>query len=104
MMVTYDAMRVMREFLMARDPRCGAEIMRALKMQSGTVYPMLARMKNAGWLEFVETLPSPDQPPSHFYRLSPAGRAAFLDMLCKLTIPDHLWREPAFADAMRVAR
>lgn len=107
MMVTYDTMRVLHAILMARDPICGAEIMKALAparnplggsgsdlpgIGPGTLYPMLARLVAAGWLVKVATLPAPDRPASHFYRLTPEGRVDFLVRLCRITIPDHLWR------------
>lgn len=100
MNVSYQALRVLREFLIAEEPKCGAEIMRELKAQGGvapgggTLYPLLTRLVDEGWVEFVETLPSPNQPAAHFYRMAPAGRAAFLDMLVRLTIPSRLWRTP----------
>lgn len=93
MVVTYDTMRVLREFLTQGDPLCGAEITRSLKILSGTLYPMLARLKQEGWIKHEASLPAPDQPTAHFYKLTSAGRAAFLDRLCRLTIPDNLWRD-----------
>lgn len=95
MRLSYDALRVLREFLVSSDPRCGAEIIRALSIKSGTLYPLLARLVDAGWLEHVATLPAPDRPDSHFYKLTASGRDAFLSRLCRLIIPDHLWRENA---------
>ena len=93
MVVTYDTMRVLRQFLMEDYPQCGAEIMRTLGICSGTLYPMLARLRKAGWIEHVASLPAPDAPTSHFYKLTENGRDAFLEMLCRLTIPDDLWRK-----------
>jgi DNA-binding PadR family transcriptional regulator len=97
MIVTYDAMRVLRQFLIRAndDPLCGAEITRDLDIPSGTIYPMLRRLCEAGWIEWVESLPAPNAPTSHFYRLTENGRVAFLERLCRLTIPDYLWRKNA---------
>lgn len=41
----------------------------------GTIYPLLARLRRAGW---VETLwrESDEGPPRRYYRLTPAGRRA----------------------------
>lgn len=93
--LSYHAMQVLRQFLMTEDPLCGAEVTRELKLGAGTVYPMLARLLQEGWLEHAGTLPAPDRPASHFYRITPKGRDAFLARLCRLTIPDHLWRTAA---------
>lgn len=110
MMVTYDAMRVLREFLLASEPRCGAEIIRALKeapdpfrswlkkptIGAGTLYPMLARLKGAGFIALVASLPAPDAPTAHFYRITPEGRVVFLEKLCRLTIPTTEWNSEEF--------
>jgi DNA-binding PadR family transcriptional regulator len=92
MNVTFGCLTVLREMMIADDPICGAELTRALKISSGTVYPMLARLKICDWIELAGTLPHPSQPDSHFYRITPKGRAHFLDMLCRLTIPSDMWR------------
>lgn len=93
MNVTFGTLAVLRELMLADDPVCGAELTRALKISSGTVYPMLARLRTGGWIEHAGTLPHPSQPASHFYRITQKGRANFLYMLCRLTIPDHVWRD-----------
>lgn len=93
MNVTFGALAVLRELMLADDPMCGAELMRKLKIGSSTMYPMLARLTAWGWIELAATLPHPSQPASHFYRLTPKGRANFLNMLCRLTVPAHVWRD-----------
>ena len=100
MNVTFGALAVLRELMLADDPKCGAELIRTLGISSGTMYPMLARLKKDGWIEFVASLPHPSQPTSHFYRITPKGRAHFLDMLCRLTIPTDVWSsQPEGVDA-----
>lgn len=64
MVVTYDTMRVMRHFLVNEDPQCGAEITRSLNILSGTLYPMLGRLRVEGWIAHVGS-----------------------------TIPDYLWKD-----------
>jgi len=93
MNVTFGALVVLRELMLADDPKCGAELTRSLRIASGTMYPLLARLTKHGWIEFVASLPHPSQPASHFYQITPKGRAHFFDMLCRLTIPDHVWRD-----------
>jgi DNA-binding PadR family transcriptional regulator len=93
MKVTFGMLSVLRELMLASDPMCGAELTRTLKIKSGTIYPMLANLKKEGQVELVATLPHPMRPPSHFYQATPKGRAHFLYMLSRLTIPDHEWRD-----------
>jgi DNA-binding PadR family transcriptional regulator len=90
--ITYDTMRVLREFLVVGEPLCGATIARSLKIGTGTLYPMLHRMKAAGWIEHHASLTPPNEPTSHYYVLTKNGRLHFLEKLCRLTIPDYLWK------------
>jgi PadR family transcriptional regulator PadR len=50
--LTAPALRALK-FLMEkpREGRSGAEISKAARVGSGTLYPLLARFENAGWLE-----------------------------------------------------
>lgn len=93
MNVTFGALAVLREMMLAREPKCGAELTRSLNIASGTMYPLLSRLKQDGYIEFVATLPHPSQPAAHFYQATPKGRALFLDKLCRLTIPDYILRD-----------
>ena len=65
---TFGTLSVLRELMLSEDPMCGAELMRVLKIKSGTMYPMLARLKADGFIEHVATLAHPAQPDSHFYQ------------------------------------
>ncbi len=104
MRVTFPALLVMRQFLMSEYPTCGAELMRATKIGAGTMYNMLNRMLETDWIERAGSLAAPNEPVAHFYRMTPAGRAAFLDMLSRLTIPDHLWRTPCQTPPPSISR
>lgn len=96
---TFGTLAVLRELMLADDPMCGAELMRKLNIRAGTIYPMLKRLRAEQWIELAATLPHPTQPDSHFYRITPRGRANFLDMLCRLTIPSDVWQDqPAGVD------
>ena len=65
--------------LLAAEPRYGADIVYSLAARpgleatSGTIYPLLTRLKNA---KLVETSwrESPAGPPRKYYSLTPAGR------------------------------
>jgi PadR family transcriptional regulator PadR len=49
--ITANVARVLRMFLDdVREPRYGFELMRATRLPSGTLYPILARLEAAGWL------------------------------------------------------
>ena len=54
--------------------RYGYDIMRETGLRSGTLYPLLMRLHDQGFLE-AEWRPSDKagRPPRHAYRLSPAG-------------------------------
>ena len=58
--------------------RSGAEISKIARIGSGTMYPMLARLETAGWVEgkWEEVDPSEaGRPRRRFYTLTMAGRA-----------------------------
>lgn len=53
----------------------GYEIMRETGIPSGTVYPILARLEAAGWIEsWNEDAPERWRPPRRCYRLTQLGR------------------------------
>ena len=52
----------------------GYDLSRGVGLQSGTLYPILMRLRGQGWLESKwEERPVPGRPPRHFYRLTPLG-------------------------------
>ncbi|MGB4592714.1 MAG: PadR family transcriptional regulator [Coriobacteriia bacterium] len=59
-------------------------VVKGLAVTSGTVYPLLSRLKKAGLVESVWR-ESPVGPPRKYYRLSPAGRRDLAEMA-------HAWR------------
>lgn len=97
MNVTFPTLLVLRAFLCAPDPLSGYEILKDphVGTNPGTLYPMLARLVRARWIVRTATLSGPSAPPAHFYTITPAGRVAFLEMLCRLTISSDLWATPA---------
>jgi len=76
--LTQPALKVLR-FLMEtpREGRSGAEMSKATKVGSGTLYPMLARLEAAGWLtgewEVIDTSEA-GRPRRRFYRLTAVGQ------------------------------
>lgn len=59
--------------------RHGYDLSRETGLKSGTLYPLLIRLTDRGWLETRwEDSPEPGRPPRHLYRLTAEGRAQAL--------------------------
>jgi PadR family transcriptional regulator PadR len=59
-----------------RDEVSGADIARATKLPSGTLYPILVRLENARWLESSWEVGDPHElgrPRRRFYRITSLG-------------------------------
>jgi PadR family transcriptional regulator, regulatory protein PadR len=55
--------------------RYGYDLSRLTGLKSGTLYPILARMHEAGWLDTKwEPSSATGRPPRHLYRLTAIGR------------------------------
>lgn len=55
--------------------RYGYELMKVAGLSSGTLYPLLARLTDDGWLEARwEESEFPGKPPRQLYRLTAIGR------------------------------
>jgi DNA-binding PadR family transcriptional regulator len=55
----------------------GYDLLREAGLKSGTLYPILARLQQGGWLEQRwEKSSGAGRPPRHLYRLSKQGRIA----------------------------
>jgi len=70
-----------------RDDVSGADISRATKLPSGTLYPILVRLEQAHWLESSWEIEDPHElgrPRRRFYRITALGmrnaQSAFLDV------------------------
>jgi PadR family transcriptional regulator, regulatory protein PadR len=49
--ITGTVAKVLRQFLDdPKEPQYGFDLMRATKLPSGTLYPILARLQRAGWI------------------------------------------------------
>lgn len=76
----------------------GYDIIRQTGVRSGTLYPMLIRFEERGFLEATWLEPSePGRPARHAYRLTQAGRE-----LAKANVPDGEGR--SFSAAKAAAR
>ena len=59
----------------------GYELMQATGIPAGTLYPLLVRLSDAGWLDASWESPTEGDRPRHVYRLTAEGRHAALDLL-----------------------
>lgn len=74
----------------ATKPRSGADLMKATKLGSGTMYPLLARLDAAGWIEgqWEEIDPrEAARPRRRLYVLTMAGRARARSVFSQLNVP-----------------
>jgi DNA-binding PadR family transcriptional regulator len=91
------ALKVLGTLLTPNDSGLsGAEIGRATKLQSGTLYPILLRLEQAGWLKSQWETDSPQElgrPRRRFYKLTGHGarhaKSAFRDVTS--TIGGLVW-------------
>ena len=88
--LTQPALKVLR-FLMEtpREGRSGAEVSKATKVGSGTLYPMLARLEVAGWLSSEWEVIDPSEagrPRRRFYQLTAVGQNKSREALVGLQI------------------
>ena len=79
MRMTRNVRAVLRSLLNAHAPcraRFGYEILQETDLTSGTVYPILHRLQEAGWLiSDEEPSPQKGRPPRRCYRFTEMGAA-----------------------------
>lgn len=100
--LTGPSLRVLRTLLdSARGELSGAEIGRDAKLASGTLYPILARLEQAGWLGSRWETEEPSalgRPRRRFYWVTPLGtrraKAAFRELQPGLHRQDKLRLAP----------
>lgn len=87
--ITVAVARVLREFLTdPREARYGYDLMKTTGFASGKLYPILARLADAGWLtKEVESIDAATEgrPPRRLYRLTPDGTAVARIELARLS-------------------
>jgi PadR family transcriptional regulator, regulatory protein PadR len=96
--LTTQTLKVLGTLLNNRpDALSGADIGRTTKLQSGTLYPILLRLEQAGWLESYwepETPQELGRPRRRFYQLTAVGarsaKAGLRDLAS--TIGELAWR------------
>lgn len=66
------------------EPQYGYALMKATGLKSGTLYPILMRLTDRGFLvSSWEEPQSPGRPPRQSYQFTPKGRAYAKDALAK---------------------
>ena len=82
-----------------RHGMAGYELMKAARLPSGTLYPMLARLQEEGVVESGWDEQSPDargRPPRKYYRLTAQGaRVARLELAQASFAPGRTWHAAA---------
>ena len=81
--LTRTSTRTLVAFLEApKSWRYGYELMKVADVSSGTLYPLLARLTEDGWLESRwEESENPGKPARQLYRLTATGRVKARHML-----------------------
>jgi PadR family transcriptional regulator, regulatory protein PadR len=82
--LTRPTLEVLKVLLAATDddPAWGLKICEEAELGSGTVYPILDRLLEHGWIEArEESGPHPGRPARRYYKLTGAGRASALQAL-----------------------
>ena len=97
--MTLQVQKVLAVFLTEPDEdRYGLEVRRTAGLKSGVLYPILARLENAGWLtsgwEDIDAH-SDGRRPRRYYHLTTAGAVAGRDALARtaaVITPSLGWR------------
>lgn len=72
--------------------RHGYDLLRQTGLASGTLYPLLMRLHEAGYLEARwEELVMPARPPRHLYRLTRSGVAFGRALLAERKVHSQRW-------------
>jgi DNA-binding MarR family transcriptional regulator len=95
MRLSHQALRVLKVFVDAfsdsvRAELAGADLMKAARVSSGTLYPILLRLEKAGVLvsRWEEERPEElGRPRRRFYRLTPGGLDMARHALGELSLP-----------------
>jgi PadR family transcriptional regulator, regulatory protein PadR len=78
------------------DPVWGLKLCEQTGHGTGTVYPALDRLLNAGWIEDRWEEPAPgDRPRRRYYALTSDGRAAYCETMAARTARRTAWTQPA---------
>lgn len=85
--LSHPTLRLLAAFLATATPLAGSDIVRATKMLSGTLYPVLMRLEGAGWLKSKWETIDPSKmgrPRKRLYRLTALGKKKAKETLAEL--------------------
>lgn len=86
--VSFVVLRTMREIIAAGEVGThGHRVIATIRGKSGAVYPVLHRLRDAGWIESAGELHHYDRPTSILYRATDLGRASFHELISLLELP-----------------
>ena len=75
--------------LLTAGPEYGYSIIKSTGLKSGTLYPILMRLKEKGYISSDwQASESPGRPPRQIYQITPKGRAFAADTL-KPSLPSQ---------------
>lgn len=77
------------------DPSWGLKLCEATGHGTGTIYPALDRLLQAGWIEDRWEEPPPaDRPRRRYYTVTSAGRAAYREAVAARSARRAAWARP----------
>lgn len=88
--LTQPSLRILKLFIDDPSPRAGSDVMGALGLASGTLYPIVARFVKCGWLTGKWEAGPPQRlgrPRRRYYTLTQAGRQGAREALAELSTP-----------------
>ena len=92
--MTFHTVRVLLE--LNRGPRYGLEIARATGLKGGSLYPILSRLEEAGWVQGEwEGIDPHDEgrPPRRYYAITDAGAGQMWSALAEAGLTETEPRE-----------
>jgi PadR family transcriptional regulator PadR len=94
MRVTGPLLKVLQELLAEPQPVYGFDLLRRTRLKSGTVYPLLDRLENAGWVtsnwEEINTR-AEGRPRRRFYSLTGQGAHEARQVLVEHGVRGMTW-------------
>jgi DNA-binding PadR family transcriptional regulator len=94
--VSRQTVAVLQQLLCGSEPwNYGYDLSRSTGLRSGTLYPILIRLTERGWLEAHWSEPvGAGRPPRHLYRLTAEGRLAALRVTAAKSADESRLRRP----------
>jgi DNA-binding PadR family transcriptional regulator len=101
--VTPATVAVLRALLLAEEPSWGLRIVGETGRPAGSVYPILARLEDGGWVTSEWDEAAERGPRRRLYELTADGRVSALDLVHRVDRAAAPEARPARADGARFA-